>query len=359
VDTCVALGWVPWVFTFDNMKTVTTGRDAQGQAVWHPALLQLAAEFGFHPEACTPGAGNQKGSVESLVKWVKGNFLAGRVFADDTDLARQCTEWLAFANARPSQATEVAPNDRLAEEASRGGRLPATARGGDYGFLHAAQVSLEALVPVLGNEYSVPLVHVGAPVTVRVHRARIGIWRDGELLAEHERRPDGAHHRVVEPAHYALLFKKKPRAQVMLYRDALVQLGGDAPWYVSELCRRHRATMGDEILRHYALYQQYGATLLGVAMTYAIERSTYDATYLECLLAWPGWPGRPAPTVPPVGTGHPPALASEASFPRQAEVDRALHSYERYVQPNPTTPPTAGADPGAPVTTSPRPEAGR
>jgi hypothetical protein len=27
------------------MKTVTTGRDAQEQPIWHPALLQLAAEF--------------------------------------------------------------------------------------------------------------------------------------------------------------------------------------------------------------------------------------------------------------------------------------------------------------------------
>ncbi len=61
VDCFCALGWVPWVLVFDNMKTVTTGRDARHQPVWHPALLQLAAEFGFHPEACTPGAGNQKG----------------------------------------------------------------------------------------------------------------------------------------------------------------------------------------------------------------------------------------------------------------------------------------------------------
>src|SRR5688500_13686713 len=71
IDCFGALGWVPWVVVFDNMRTVTTGRDATGQAIWHPALLQLAAEFGFHPEACAVGAANQKGSVESLVKWVK------------------------------------------------------------------------------------------------------------------------------------------------------------------------------------------------------------------------------------------------------------------------------------------------
>jgi transposase len=43
---------VPWVLVFDNMKTVTIGRDDQAQPIWHRALLQLAAEFDFHPEAC-------------------------------------------------------------------------------------------------------------------------------------------------------------------------------------------------------------------------------------------------------------------------------------------------------------------
>jgi len=75
------------VLVFDNMKTSTNGRDAAHQPVWTPGLLQLAGECGFHPQACDPSAGNQKGSVVALVKWVKGNFLAGRTFADDADLA--------------------------------------------------------------------------------------------------------------------------------------------------------------------------------------------------------------------------------------------------------------------------------
>jgi transposase len=81
-----ALGFVPWVLVFDNMKTVTTGRDEHAQPIWHRSLLQLAAEFDFHPEACWPASGNQKGSVESLVKFVKINFLAGRLFINDADL---------------------------------------------------------------------------------------------------------------------------------------------------------------------------------------------------------------------------------------------------------------------------------
>jgi hypothetical protein len=354
---------VPWVLVFDNMKTVTTGRDAQDQPIWHPALLQLAAEFGFHPEACTPGAGNQKGSVEALVKWVKGNFLAGRTFADDADLAQQCREWLAYANGltgRPSQATAIPPVVRLAEEAAKGGRLPATARDAqgtsDYGFLQPARVSPEALVPVLGNHYSVPIVHVGAPVTVRVHRARVVIWRDATRVAAHARAPDGGHQRVVEPEHYALLFAKKPRAQVMLYREALLQLGPSAEWYLSEVSRRRRACLRDEVVGIYTLYQQLGAARLLAAMDYATERSAYGVDYLRALAdlatrstpaTWPPLLAPPPAALwPAAGAGAPPTalapataaptvpvtLAGVASLPPQDEVDRALDVYERYVQ---------------------------
>jgi transposase len=123
------LGFVPWVLVFDNMKTVTTGRDDQAQPIWHRSLLHLAAEFDFQPEACWPASGNQKGSVESLVKFVKINFLAGRSLVDDADLPAQCVEWQERTNTlRPSQATDVTPATRLGEEIARGYPLPKAVR---------------------------------------------------------------------------------------------------------------------------------------------------------------------------------------------------------------------------------------
>src|SRR5579871_5162131 len=253
VDCCCALGFVPWVLVFDNMKTVTSGRDAAGQPVWTPALLQLAAEMGFHPQACDPGAGNQKGSVEALIKWVKGNFLPGRTFGDDADLEAQAALWQEEANTRPSAATGVAPDKRLSSEVAQGGVLPATAH--DYGAFVPGEVAAESLVSVRGNRYSVPVAHVGAPVTIRLHRERVCIWRDRLLVAAHRRAPDGAHQRVIDPAHFAPLFARKPRAQAMLYRDVLCGLGGAAPAFLSALSRQQRARLAEELRAVYALYE--------------------------------------------------------------------------------------------------------
>lgn len=317
VDCLLALGWVPWVFVFDNMKTVTTGRDAAHQPLWTPALLQLAGECGFHPQACEPGAANQKGSVESLVKWVKGNFLAGRTFTDDADLAAQVTDWLSQVNARPSEATGIPPLMRLPEEAARGSVLPATAH--DFGLLLSGVVSREALVAVAGNRYSVPVAHVGAPVSIRLHRERVRLWHDATLLADHPRAPDGAQQRVIDPQHFAPLFPAKPRAQVMLYREVLLNLGGVAPAFLSELSRRQPDQLRREILALYAGYEQVGAEPLLAAMAQAAAAGTFSADAVTLLLTTPT-DARPLATLAVVG------------LPAQQEVDRALSDYEAWVE---------------------------
>jgi len=317
VDCLRAIGWVPWVLIFDNMKTVTTGRDAADQPLWTSALRQLAGEFGFHPQACDPGAANQKGSVESLVKWVKGNFLAGRSFTDDADLATQTRAWLTQVNTRPSEATGAPPLARLPEEAAQGNPLPLTAH--DFGLLVSGVVSREALVAVAGNRYSVPVAHVGAPVTVRLHPERVRLWRDATLVADHPRAPDGARQRVIDPAHFAPLFPAKPRAQVMLYRDVLLTLGGRAPVFLSELSRRQPNQLRREILSLYALYEQVGAASLVAAMAQAETAGSYSAATVSLLLATPAEP----PPFPPLPV---------AGLPAQHEVDRALSVYEAWVQ---------------------------
>jgi transposase len=156
IDCFQAIGGVPWVVVTDNLKTAVLDRDLANQPVWNPAYQKLAAEFKFLPQACTPAAGNQKGSVENLVKFVKGNFLPGRTFHDDQDVAEQCQEWLTQVNTeRTSDATGDLPTNRLVEEQRAFTALPPTAQ--DYGFFDCVLVNRESLVmrdeqPLLGAD---------------------------------------------------------------------------------------------------------------------------------------------------------------------------------------------------------------
>ena len=91
----------------------------------------------------------------------------------------------------------------------------------------------------------------------------------------------------MNPTHFAPLFGRKPRAQVMLYREALLELGPIAASYVGELSRQQRARLSEEILGLYALYERHGASELLAAMALATTQGAYGAAYLQALIAPP------------------------------------------------------------------------
>jgi len=317
----VALDGVPWVVTSDNMKTVTLGRDDQHQPIWHPAYQKVALEFGFHPVACAPAAGNQKGSVENLVKFVKTNFLAGRTFYDDADLEEECASWLQRVNAeRPSDATEQLPATLLAAGRPHFKPLPAVAH--DYGIFDSVLVTRESLVTIATNRYSVPAHLVGQALTARLHQERIDLFQGVECVASHARHR-GRHARIVVPEHFEAVFAVKPRARVMVYRDWLVGLSEGAAAYVSLLCQKRYAEMDAQIPALYELAQRVGRGEFLAALDVAAEQGIVGVEYLRALLALPV----PAAQRTDIGAVFPRLRA----VPSQREVERDLASYEAYV----------------------------
>lgn len=316
IATFCAIGGVPWVVTTDNMKTAVLGRDEQHQPVWHPAYQRLAVEFGFHPEACAPAAGNQKGAVENLVKFVKGNFLAGRSFYDDADLGQDCTQWLEQVNTqRPSAATQQTPRERLGEEQAAFGPLPEVAA--DYGFFESVVVSREGVVMIETNRYSVPVAYLGQVLTARIHAQRVELFCGSERVAVHPRHP-GHFQRIVEPAHYEDAFPLKPRARVLVYRDWLVGLGPDCAHYIREICRRRRDEMNGQITALYTLARAVDPADFLAAVERAIQQHSYGTEYVEALLAR-------TPRSPVMEPG------SAAPAPLRQVVERDLAHYEQYV----------------------------
>ena len=322
IATFVALGGVPWVVTSDNMKTIVLGRDEGDQPLWHPAFQHCAAEFGFLPALCTPAAPNQKGAVENLVKFVKGNFLAGRTFYDDADLEQENHTWLRHVNdERLSDATERLPRQLLRDEQPHFGALPAVAH--DYGMFESVKVTRESLVAIATCRYSVPAHLVGQALTARIYPARIELFCGAERVAVHVRQ-FGRNIRSIIPEHFEAVFERKPRARIMAYRDWLVGLGAGSASYIAQLCRKRYAEMDAQISALYTIAQQVGREEFLAALELAVEQQTFGAEYVRALLATPG--------------ERPLARAKQADgpllwrvAPPQAAVERELAHYEQYV----------------------------
>lgn len=313
---------VPWVVVTDNMKTAVLGRDEHHQPIWNPAYQKLAVEFKFHPEACAPASGNQKGAVENLVKFVKGNFLAGRTFYDDADLAEHCGQWLRSVNTeRPSDATGELPAVLLAQEQPKFGPLPQVAK--DYGFFDCVVVSREGLVAIETNRYSVPAHLMGRALTARIHRSRIELFADQELVATHVRLP-AQNARIIDPAHFEAAFVGKPRGRVMVYRDWLCSLCPVVMNYVHEISHKRRKEMNPQIIALYDLAQKIGKADFVAALELATEQQMYGAEYLRAIVSIPSASAltQEAPISPEI-------LAF--ACPPQPEVERDLAQYERYV----------------------------
>lgn len=322
IASFVAIGGVPWVVTSDNMKTITLGRDEANQPIWHPAFQKCAAEFGFLPAVCTPAAANQKGAVENLVKFVKGNFLVGRTFYDAADLDHECVAWLQHGNdVRPSDATEQPPTRLLADERAQFGPLPACAH--DYGFFDSVQVNRESLVNIATNRYSVPARLVGCALIARLYATRIELFHGTDRVAVHPRQ-FGRNVRVIVPEHFEPVFAHKPRARVMVYRDWLVGLSAAAADYVSHLCRKRYAEMDTQIIALYQLAQQLGGGDFLAALELALEQQTFGAEYVQAIATQRRLPASPSATPAEILTRFP------AAVPQQF-VERDLQVYEQYV----------------------------
>lgn len=64
----------------DNMKSVVTCRDIEGHPIWNHDYEVFMNTIGFETKLCRHRHPFTKGAVERLVRFVKENFLAGRVF---------------------------------------------------------------------------------------------------------------------------------------------------------------------------------------------------------------------------------------------------------------------------------------
>ena len=192
-------GGRPAELLYDRMRTVTM-KPAAEKAKWNPTFESFFEHWGFEPRLCRAYRAQTKGKVESGVKYVKRNFIPGRVFTDLADFNDQLVVWLAeVADVRVHGTTHERPIDRFAREAAA---LVCTLD--QPSFFQALRrervVADDWLVAIDANRYSVPWRLIGKTVSVVRVGSRWQISHGSEVVAEHPVLL-GRHQVQVDPAH--------------------------------------------------------------------------------------------------------------------------------------------------------------
>lgn len=171
----LALGIPDRVLT-DNMKSVVTGRDAQGHPIWNAEYAAFMEALGFRTSLCKPRHPYTKGKVERLIRYVKGNFLAGRSFAGLDDLNAQALEWCAWVAAKASGATGVCAAEEHAQRCMAHARTLELDGEVALYLCPERSIGFDGFVSYEGRRFGVPYSYEGRTCRVCREGGLVRIW---------------------------------------------------------------------------------------------------------------------------------------------------------------------------------------
>lgn len=184
----------------DNLKAAIL--EANFYEVAYQELYKKFAEhYSFKILPCRVRQPQEKGKVESGIKYIKRNFFAGRVFANSEDLDRQLKNWLdKTCNARVHGTTRKIPLEVFKEqEADK--LLPIPANAFTIPDIGQRKVYHDCHVYFQYNYYSVPFEFVGKNVDIEASENIIRVFSDGRQIAVHARNK-GRGEFITDNSHY-------------------------------------------------------------------------------------------------------------------------------------------------------------
>jgi len=178
-------GGAPKRVIFDNAKVaVKDGFGANARAT--DSYAALAAHYGFEPVFCNIASGNEKGLVEGLVGFSRRNFCVPipkvQTMAElNYELRNSCEKYKEHL----VQGRDATVG--ILYEAEKPLLFPLPLYRYDSAKRAEGKVSPYSTVRFDTNSYSVPVEHCGKQVSIKAHPECIEIFRNGEIIASHQR----------------------------------------------------------------------------------------------------------------------------------------------------------------------------
>jgi transposase len=192
------LGAVPRVLVWDGEGAI--GRWRAGRPELTGDCQAFRGTLGAKVVVCKPADPEAKGIIERAHDYLERSFLPGRTFTSPADFNTQLAGWLALANTRPRRALGCSPAERIGADKAAMLALPPVAPV--TGWRASARLARDHYVRLDSSDYSVHPAVIGRRIEVTADLARVRVFAEGRLVADHER-SWAWHQSITDPAHLA------------------------------------------------------------------------------------------------------------------------------------------------------------
>ena len=203
-----ALGAVPRVLVWDGEGAI--GRWRGGRSELTRDCQAFRGTLGSKVVICRPADPEAKGLLERAHDYLERSFLPGRTVSSPADFNAQLSVWLEGANRRVRRVLGCAPCDRITADKAAMLSLPPVAPA--TGWRASTRLARDHYIRLDGNDYSVHPAVIGRRVEVLADLARVRVFCEGKLVADHHRLW-AKHQTVSDPEHVA--------AATLLRRDRI------------------------------------------------------------------------------------------------------------------------------------------
>ncbi|MBU4343134.1 MAG: IS21 family transposase [Candidatus Omnitrophica bacterium] len=271
---------IPKKILYDNLKTVVLVRFGR-EVRFNPRFEAFRGYYIFEASLCNPYAAHEKGKVESGVKYVKHNFLKGRIFKSFTDLKEQSMKWLiGTANIRIHGTTHKRPVDLYDMEKDKLMALPD--KDYDARVIIPAKSTKDCRVRFDSNAYSVPFQYACKALTLKATDTEVVIYNNNTLIAQHKRTYE-KYLSIEDPRHYQELIAMKKKALKYKKRDEFLGLGDGCEEYLKGMvnCELNLSHHIEKIL---GMVNIYGKKIVLQAINHALKYRAFGSSYIKNII---------------------------------------------------------------------------
>lgn len=278
-DAFMSFGGVPKRLKIDNLKAAII-KNQHYDLQFNSDFLDWANHESVVISPCTPYHPEQKGGVESDIKYIEKNFLVERHFDSWADLCYQFKQWsTGYANSRVHGVTKKVPNEVFTNEEKQALQpLPTVA----FATFERCERKVQSNCHVFfkNHYYSVPSRLVSQMVTLRFNDNLLKITHHGDEVACHLISQEVGTFTTCR-SHLPEFKCYGETEHQQKYEAKMVNLGEAAHEYFREILIKHDSYWFRSVRSILSLAREHGDEAVNLSLARAIQFHVTDVNIIK------------------------------------------------------------------------------